>query len=55
MPEKLLTITQLCELVQVSRSTVDRWRKKGLPCIKAGRSVRFEEKEAMAWIKNHSK
>lgn len=52
MSEKLITVQQLCELVQVSRSTVDRWRNQGLPYIKIGRGIRFEENTALEWIKN---
>ena len=54
MAEKLITIQQLCELVQVSRSTVDRWRAEGLPFIKIGRGIRFDEKSALEWIKNRN-
>lgn len=52
MSEKLITIQQLCEIFQVSRSTVDRWRKAGLPCLKIGRNIRFNEEVAINWIKN---
>lgn len=52
MSEKLITIQQLCEIFQVSRSTVDRWRKDGLPCLKIGRNIRFNEEVAINWIKN---
>ena len=54
MSEKLITVQQLCNIVQVSRATIDRWRKEGMPFITIGRGIRFDEKQAMEWIKNKS-
>jgi len=51
MAEKLLTITQVCEIFQVSRSTVDRWKKEGLKFLKIGRNIRFEENTVNEWKK----
>lgn len=42
-----------CQLRDSSQSkgvTVDRWRKEGMPCIKVGRGVRFDDDVVMAWI-----
>jgi len=50
MSEKLLTMEELMQLLSVSRSTLDRWRKNGLPFKKVGRSVRFDYKEVRDWI-----
>lgn len=47
---KLLTKSQLAELLQVAEITIDTWRKKGLPAIKIGRAVRFDEKAVFDWI-----
>lgn len=54
MSEKYITIEELCKLFNVSRSTVDRWRKQGLPYIKIGSSIRFIELEAINWVKERS-
>jgi len=51
--DKLLTLHQLCDKLQLSRSTIDRWRKEGLPYTKLGRSLRFDEKEVAEWIKQN--
>jgi predicted DNA-binding transcriptional regulator AlpA len=54
MNEKYISIADLCGILQVSRSTVDRWRKEGLPCIKIGKGIRFIQEEAIKWIKENS-
>ena len=50
MPDVYLTSKDLEKKYQISRSTVDNWKKEGLPFIKIGRSVRFDEKEVERWI-----
>ena len=50
MPDVYLTSKDLEKKYQVSRSTIDNWKKDGLPHIKIGRSVRFVEKEVERWI-----
>jgi len=50
MPDVYLTSKDLEKKYQISRSTVDNWKKEGLPFIKIGRSVRFVEKEVERWI-----
>lgn len=51
----MLTTTDIMTKYKVSRSTVDRWRKQGLPFIKIGKSIRFEEKKVQEWINENSK
>jgi excisionase family DNA binding protein len=31
----------------------DRWRKEGMPFIKMGRGVRFDQDAVMKWIKDN--
>lgn len=50
---KLITITELQSIYSISRATIDRWRKEGLPFIKVGRGVRFDEEQVREWIKNN--
>ena len=52
MPEGLLTTAELCERLQVGRTTVWRWRKEGMPFIKYGNSVRFDWTEVITWLKS---
>ena len=46
----LLTVQQLQEALNVSRSTVYEMRKKGMPYKEIGKSVRFDYNEVMKWI-----
>ena len=50
MPDVYLTSKDLEKKYQISRSTVDNWKKDGLPFIKIGRAVRFDEREVERWI-----
>jgi excisionase family DNA binding protein len=51
MTTELLTTEQLADRLKVSRITIVRWRKKGLPTKKInGYSVRFDIAEVMQWI-----
>lgn len=50
MEEKFLTTDELCELFKVSRRTIERWRKAGMPFIKIGSNVRFKQREVLKWI-----
>ncbi|MDT8901833.1 helix-turn-helix transcriptional regulator [Anaeroselena agilis] len=45
-----LTSDELAERLKVTRKTIDRWRKDGLPYIKVGRLVRFEWSKVESWI-----
>ncbi|MCL1852019.1 MAG: helix-turn-helix domain-containing protein [Peptococcaceae bacterium] len=54
MAGKLLTTGQVMEIFQVSRATVERWRKEGLKSFKIGRGVRFEEADIIEWKKSKS-
>lgn len=53
MPKSLLTTTDLMNKYKVARSTIDRWRKDGMPFIKIGRGIRFDEDEVQKWIENN--
>lgn len=47
---KLITSKELQDMYSLSRSTIDRWRKEGMPSIKVGRNVRFDEDDVRTWI-----
>lgn len=53
MAKTLLTTEDLMLKYKVSRSTIDRWRKEGMPFSKIGRGVRFNEDEVQKWIENN--
>lgn len=50
--ERLLTIDEICSILQVSKPTVYRWvHYDYIPHIKLGSAVRFEEKTVLKWLK----
>ena len=50
--EKLLTIKQICEILQVSRSTVYEWVHIGfIPHYKYPGGLRFRESEVDRWLR----
>ncbi len=50
--EKLLTIDQLSELIQVSRKTIYQWTHTGfIPHYKFPKGVRFKISEVESWLK----
>ncbi len=54
--EKLLTIEQLSELTQISRSTLYEWTHAGfIPHYKFPKGVRFKEAEINNWLKKRRK
>lgn len=49
--EKLLTVDDLCELLQVKRGLVYKWVHYGyVPHIKIGTVLRFKESKIAKWI-----
>ncbi|WP_419777778.1 helix-turn-helix domain-containing protein [Malaciobacter marinus] len=56
MNENLLTKEELAVRLNISAYDVDQLRKKqNMPCIKIGRSYRFDLKEVQEFIKNIGK
>lgn len=45
-----ITEKELIEKLKVSRSTIVRWRKKGLPFKKINKLIRYDESEVKKWI-----
>ena len=54
MADRLITMQELCAILKVSRATIDRWRKEGLPFTKVGVQIRFRENEALKWVEERS-
>ena len=40
---KFLTVEDVAEMLQVTRTTIYNLKKKGLPFIKLGKNIRFDE------------
>jgi excisionase family DNA binding protein len=55
MEKEYLTTEDLCKRFKVTRKTIDRWRKGGLPFVKIRGSIRFEEKAVEQWTKEQQK
>ena len=47
----LITYKDVMDKYKVSRTTVQKWVKDGMPFYKIGKSVRFDEKEIDSWIR----
>ncbi len=50
---EMVTSEELQHMYKISRSTVDRWRKDGMPYEKIGRGVRFDLDQVKNWIKKN--
>lgn len=48
--ERMLTIKDLMEKYKVSRTAIYNWINKGLPVLKIGGVVRFDQEQVNAWI-----
>ena len=55
MAKEYLTVDEVCKWLKVSRNTIERWRKKGMPFIKTGRLVRFDRAEIEEWLEEQRK
>ena len=49
-----LSINQVSEMFCVSRQTIYKWRKRGMPYIVIGGTVRFSYEEIMNWVNDQN-
>ena len=47
----MLTRNELAEKLKVHVNTIDRYVKKGMPCIKVSGAVRFIDEDVMEWLR----
>ena len=52
---KFLTIEDVSEMLQVTRTTVYNLKKQGLPFIKIGKNIRFDQEEVIKWVRSNSR
>lgn len=52
---KFLTIEDVADMLQVTRTTVYNLKKRGLPFIKIGKNIRFNQEDVIDWVMNHSR
>ena len=50
MNREYITLNELAKSLKISRATIDRWRKDGMPYYKIVNGVRFIEAEVNEWI-----
>lgn len=49
--EQLYTIRDMCDMLKISRKTLNNWMDKGLPHYKIfGSTVRFNKQEVQTWL-----
>ena len=53
MNREYITLNELAKSLKISRATIYRWRKEGMPYYKIGNGVRFIEAEVNEWITLH--
>lgn len=50
MADKMMTKQEVCEWLNISVPTIDRLMKQGMPHLKIGKAVRFEQAEVKRWL-----
>jgi len=48
-----MTIEDVSEMLQVTRTTIYNLKKRGLPFIKIGKTLRFDREDVVDWIETH--
>jgi excisionase family DNA binding protein len=54
MVEEILTKEELTTYLKVTERTIDRLRKKGMPFLKVGDTVRFQKDAVLKWLEENS-
>jgi len=49
--KEFISVDKLCEWLEISRRTSERWRKAGMPFIKQGNIIRFDKDAVSEWLK----
>ena len=52
---KFLTIEDVADMLQVTRTTIYNLKKKGLPFIKIGKNIRFNQEDVIAWVMSNAR
>jgi len=50
MGEDLITTPELCKWLKITRGTAWKWRKRGMPHIGQGKSIRYEKEKVWDWL-----
>jgi excisionase family DNA binding protein len=52
---KFLTVDDVADMLQVARSTIYNLKKQGMPFIKLGKNIRFDQEEVINWVKTNNR
>ena len=52
---KFLTIEDVADMLQLTRTTIYNLKKNGLPFIKLGKNIRFNQEEVVDWVMNNAR
>ena len=50
MGDYYITTKELCVWLKISANTANNWRRKGLPYIRFGNTVRYDKAEVQKWL-----
>ena len=50
MEMEFITTKELCEWLKISPNTANNWRRKGLPYVRVGNTVRYKKEDVENWI-----
>ena len=51
---KFLTVEDVAEMLQVTRTTIYNLKKKGLPFIKLLKHIRLDHEQVVEWVKSNT-
>ena len=50
MDKSLITTSELCKWLKITRGTAWKWRKRGMPYVGQGKSIRYEREKVWDWL-----
>ena len=50
---KFLTVEDVAEMLQVTRTMIYNLKKQGLPFIKLGKNIRFDQDDVVDWVRSN--
>lgn len=52
--ERPLTVKELCDFLQASRSTIDQYNREGMPRFYVGKECRYIPSKIIEWLERRS-
>lgn len=50
MEKEFITTKELCAWLKISNNTANNWRRKGLPYVKVGNTIRYDRQAVEKWL-----